>query len=146
MPAPTRPPIKGTSLLFDVFVLAQATQDLLGRGMADSPLTPSEYALYSHVGEAGPVTPTGIAQDLRVPPTTVTVWVRTLLRRGHAVRTPSAADGRSYEIALTEAGIEAHAAAREAFESVNRAFLGRLSRPEGELRDALAAIIAATKD
>ncbi len=146
MPAPTRPPIKGTSLLFDVFVLAQATQDLLGRGMAQSPLTPSEYALYSHVGETGPCTPSQIAHELRVPATTVTVWVRTLLERGHAVRTPSEADRRSYEIALTDTGVDAHAAAREAFDVVNTRFLERLPRPEGELRAALAAIIAATAD
>ncbi len=143
MPAPTRPPIKGTSLLFDVFVLAQAVQDLLGRGMADSPLTPSEYALYSHVGEAGPCTPTQIARDLRVPATTVTIWVRAMRARGHVTRTPSHEDGRSYAIALNDAGLDAHAAAREAFDVVNREFLARLPRPEAELRAALAAVISA---
>lgn len=146
MPAPTRPPIKGTSLLFDVFVLAQAAQDLLGRGMVDSPLTPSEYALYSHIGEAGPCTPTQLARDLHVPATTVTVWLRTMQRRGHADRAPSASDGRSYEISLNDAGLAAHARAREAFDAVNLRFLERLPRPEGELRAALAAIISATVD
>jgi len=145
MPAPTRPPIKGTSLLFDVFVLAQAVQDLLGRGMAESPLTPSEYALYSHVGEAGPCTPTQIARDLRVPATTVTIWVRAMQARGHVTRQPSRVDGRSYEIALNDAGLDAHAAAREAFDVVNTGFLDRLHRPEAELRAALAAVIAATE-
>ena len=144
MPAPTRPPIKGTSLLFDVFVLAQATQDLLGRGMAESPLTPSEYALYSHVGEVGPCPPSQISRDLRVPATTVTVWVREMERRGHVVRRPSPADGRSYEVGLNDAGIAAHAAARAAFDVVNTGFVDRLPRPEGELRSALAGIIAAT--
>ena len=143
MPAPTRPPIKGTSLLFDVFVLAQAVQDLLGRGMADSPLTPSEYALYSHVGETGPCTPTQIARDLRVPATTVTIWVRAMRARGHVTRTPSHEDGRSYAIALNDAGLDAHAAAREAFDVVNGQFLGRLPRPEAELRAALAAVTSA---
>ncbi|WP_432478024.1 MarR family winged helix-turn-helix transcriptional regulator [Nocardioides sp. GXQ0305] len=143
MPAPTRPPIKGTSLLFDVFVLAQAVQDMLARGMVDSPLTPGEYALYSHVGEAGPCTPTAIAHDLHVPATTVSVWVRTMSERGHVVRERSEADGRSYEIALNGAGLAAHATAREAFDVVNARFLARLTRPEPELRQALAAVIAA---
>ena len=146
VPAPTRPPIKGTSLLFDVFVLAQATQELLGRGMAGGPLTPAGYALYSHLGEAGPCTPTQLARDLRVPATTVTVWLRTMRRRGHVDRTPSASDGRSYEVALSDEGLAAHAAARQLFDDVNRRFLQRLPRPEGELRAALAAIIAATAD
>ncbi|HEX6150070.1 MarR family winged helix-turn-helix transcriptional regulator [Nocardioides sp.] len=143
-PAPHRPPIKGTSLLFDVFVLAQAVQEMLLDGMADSPLTPSEYALYSHVGEVGPCPPSRIARDLRVPATTVTVWVRAMLRRGHVERRPSREDGRSYEVALTDAGIAAHAEARQAFDVVNRQFLDRLPAPEGELRHLLAGIIAAT--
>ena len=143
-PAPHRPPIKGTSLLFDVFVLAQAVQEMLVEGMTDSPLTPSEYALYSHVGEVGPCTPSQISRDLRVPATTVTVWVREMQRRGHVVRRPSPADGRSYEVGLTDAGIAAHAAARAAFYVVNTGFVDRLPRPEGELRSALAGIIAAT--
>lgn len=143
-PAPHRPPIKGTSLLFDVFVLAQAVQEMLAEGMTDSPLTPSEYALYSHVGEVGPCAPSQISRDLRVPATTVTVWVREMQRRGHAERRPSPADGRSYEVGLTRAGITAHAAARDSFDMVNADFLDRLPSPEGELRSTLAGIIAAT--
>jgi len=143
-PAPHRPPIKGTSLLFDVFVLAQAVQEMLAEGMTDSPLTPSEYALYSHVGEVGPCPPSQISRDLRVPATTVTVWVRAMLRRGHVERRPSREDGRSYDVALTEAGVDAHAAARDAFDVVNRRFLERLPASEGELRVTLAGIIAAT--
>ena len=57
---------------------------------------------------------------------------------------PSREDGRSYDVALTEAGIAAHAAAREAFDVVNRRFLERLPAPEGDLRATLAGIIAAT--
>jgi DNA-binding MarR family transcriptional regulator len=143
-PAPHRPPIKGTSLLFDVFVLAQAVQEMLTEGMTGSPLTPSEYALYSHVGEVGPCAPSQISRDLRVPATTVTVWVREMQRRGHVVRRPSPADGRSYEVALNDAGIAAHATARAAFDVVNTGFVDRLPRTEGELRSALAGIIAAT--
>jgi DNA-binding MarR family transcriptional regulator len=143
-PAPHRPPIKGTSLLFDVFVLAQAVQEMLSEGMTDSPLTPSEYALYSHVGEVGPCAPSQISRDLRVPATTVTVWVREMQRRGHVERRPSPADGRSYEVGLNDAGVAAHAAARDAFDVVNSGFVDRLPVPEGELRSVLAGIIAAT--
>ena len=70
--------------------------------------------------------------------------VRAMLGKGHAERRPSREDGRSYDVALTEAGIAAHAAAREAFDVVNRRFLERLPAPEGELRATLAGIIAAT--
>ncbi len=48
--APRR--VKGTSLLFDVFVVAQGVGEMLGEALADGPLTPEEYAVYSHLLEA----------------------------------------------------------------------------------------------
>lgn len=143
MPAQHRPPVKGTSLLFDVFVLVQAVGDLLGTALRGTPLTAEEYAVYSHLLEVEPCSPTQLARDLRVPPTTVSDWVRTMTARGHAARTRSAADRRSYELALTAAGRRAHRATNRVFEAVNAAFVAELMQPEGELRGHLAEIIRA---
>ena len=142
----TRPRVKGTSLLFDVFVVAHAIGEMLAEGMAKSPLTPEEYALYSHLLEAGSCMPSELAQDLHVPATTVSDWVRVMTARQHARRLPSPADRRSYCIALTAAGRRAHAGANRRFEEVNERFLAGLGRPEGELRGLLAEILAATRD
>lgn len=144
MPAPSRPPVKGTSLLFDVFVLAQAVHEMLSTAMADSPLTPEEYAVYSHLIEVQPCSPTALARDLRVPAATVTDWVRAMTNRGHARRVPQQADRRSYHLRLTAAGSRAHRRANASFELVNAAFVAALLRPEAELRGHLADIIAAT--
>jgi hypothetical protein len=47
-------------------------------------------------------------------------------------------------VGLNDAGVAAHAAARDAFDVVNSGFVDRLPVPEGELRSVLAGIIAAT--
>lgn len=145
MPAPNRPPVKGTSLLFDVFVLAQAVQEMLTAAMSGGPLTPAEYAVYSHLVEVQPCPPTQLARDLRVPATTVSDWVRTMIGRGHARQRRRPADRRSYEISLTAAGTRAHRRANAAFERANAVFRAELHHPEPELRGYLADIIQATR-
>ena len=136
--------MKGTSLLFDVYVLAQVVNEMLSSAMSDSPLTPEEYAVYSHLLEVAPCPPTALARDLRVPATTVTDWVRTMTDRGHARRVARQSDRRSYDLSLTAAGVRAHRSANASFEQVNTAFLAGLLHPEAELRGYLAEIIAAT--
>ncbi len=53
------------SVLYDVYVLGQAVNELLVDGLADAPLTPSEYAVYSAVFERGPATPSELAPRAR---------------------------------------------------------------------------------
>ncbi len=140
--APRR--VKGTSLLFDVFVLAQGVGEMLGEALAEGPLTAEEYAVYSHLLETGACTPTQVSRELRAPATTVSDWVRTMSGRGHVRRRRSRTDGRSYELVLTAAGVRAHRETNRLFEDVNARFLERLGRPEGEVRQVLAEVLAAT--
>ena len=117
---------------------------MLGDALADAPLTPEEYAVYSHLLETGPCTPTQVSRELRVPATTVSDWVRTMAGRGHVRRARSRSDGRSYQLVVTAAGLRAHQETNRLFEDVNARFLQRLGRPEGELRQVLAEVLAAT--
>lgn len=145
MPPSGRPNVKGTSLLFDVFVVAHAVGEMLSDGMTKSPLTPEEYALYSHLSDVGPRTPSELAQELHAPATTVSDWVRGMMARRHARQIPNPSDRRSYVIVLTPAGRRAHASANRRFEQVNDVFLAGLTRPEAELRGCLAEILTATR-
>lgn len=124
-----------TSLLFDVFTAGQAVSRLLASAMRGSPLTPSEYAMYSAVFELEAATPTALAARLALPLTTLVDQLRALEARGHAARLPNPTDGRSYRIVLTAAGREAHRAANAGFEAAHRAFTAAL--PEGEDRPRL---------
>ena len=48
------------SIFFDVYALGQSISRLLATAMADSPLTPEEYALYSAIFEDEQITPTAL--------------------------------------------------------------------------------------
>ena len=93
--ASRRPAADGLSALFDVFVLAQAVQELLADAFAGAPLTPEEYAVYSQLFMNPRCTLSELAPALAAPLTTVSDWVRTLDQRGHITREVRPDDRRS---------------------------------------------------
>jgi DNA-binding MarR family transcriptional regulator len=135
-----RQPDSHLSVLFELFATEQRVRTLVQSAMAGAALTPDDYAVYSVLFDEGPQTPTDLARRVGMPPTTMSHYVRDLLDRGHAVRQPVAADRRSYRLALTEAGLEAHAAASQAFEEADRRFMAELDLDETATRAALRAI------
>jgi DNA-binding MarR family transcriptional regulator len=135
-----RSPDSHLSVLFELFATEQRVRTLVQAAMADAALTPDDYAVYSVLFDEGPQTPTDLARRVGMPPTTMSHDVRALLDRGHAARQPVAADRRSYRLALTDAGLEAHAAASRAFEEADRRFMAALDLDETATRAALRAI------
>ena len=97
-----RQPDSHLSVLFDLFAAEQRVRTLVLRAMADAPLTPDEYAVYSVLFDEGPHAPTELAHRVGMPPTTMSHYVRAMLDRGHAVRQVVAADRRSYRLALSD--------------------------------------------
>jgi DNA-binding MarR family transcriptional regulator len=108
--------------------------------MADAPLRPDEYAIYSVLFDEGPHTPTDLARRAGMPPTTMSHFVRAMLERGHAIREIDPRDRRSYRLALTPAGLAAHAAAGQAFHEADDRFMASLAIDEDTARASLAAI------
>ncbi len=129
-----------TSLLFDVFALNQSVGRLLGIVMADGPLTPAAYALYSAIFELEAASPTAIADRLGMPLTTLVDRLREVEARGHARRLPNPADRRSHLVVLSAAGLAAHAAANRLFEIAHQAVIQALPEPESDVRRDLAII------
>jgi DNA-binding MarR family transcriptional regulator len=103
------------SFLFDLFAVDHRVRALLGQTMAGVGLRPDEYAIYSAVLKAGPLSISELAQVMGMPLTTVSDYVRTMTGRGHARRSRNPADSRSYLIALTGEGAAAHQAAMVGF-------------------------------
>ena len=128
------------SLLFDLFTVNQRVRRALAITMADSPLDPVEYAIYSLVMEEGPDTPTAFAQRVGMPTTTFLDYLRDMDDRGHVVKTPNPADGRSYLVALSRSGLAAQAAANPYFDSTMKRILAALPVEEADARSALAAL------
>ena len=50
------------SVLYDVYVVGQAVNEMLLEGLADAPLSPTEYAIYSAVFERDPATPSELSK------------------------------------------------------------------------------------
>jgi DNA-binding MarR family transcriptional regulator len=133
------------SVLFDVYALGRAVDELLTDGLADAPLTPSEYAVYSYIFERDPVTPSELSHALSMPRQTVSDWVALLRSRGHVAVEPNPADRRSQLISLTTAGRRAHRATNRRFEKVYRRFLANMPGREGDVRARLSELVEAAR-
>jgi DNA-binding MarR family transcriptional regulator len=136
----TRQPDSRLSVLFELFAASRAVGELVSTAMSDSPLTPEEYAVYSVLFDEGPHAPTELARRTGMPPTSMSHFVRGMLDRGHAERSPAADDRRSYRIVLTPAGLRAHAAASAAFAQAEYWFIRALAVDEEDARALLRAI------
>ena len=134
-----------TSLLYDVFVLYQSVGAMLVRALAPAPLTPEEYALYSHVLEYDRCTPSEMARDLAMPLQTVSDWIAVLRKRGHLVSTTNDRDRRSYRISLTEEGRRMQQETNVHFEQAYRLFVESLATPERQLRTHVQEMTAAAR-
>ena len=121
-------------------MLGQAVKRLLDAAMADGPLRPEEYAVYSVVFEAESVTPTAMAAALAMPLTTVMDWIGLMERRGHARRLPHPSDGRATLVTLTAEGLRVHREANRRFERAYRVLLETLPGDERRLREAMVAV------
>src|SRR6185295_6762775 len=121
-----------TSLLFDVFVLGQRTRALVAQAMRDAEMRPDEYAAYSVVFEAGPLTQTDLAERLGMAVTTVADSVRTMMERRHLRKRPHPADQRAALLSLTPQGVRAHRRASRSFEVAARAMSDQLPPLEEE--------------
>lgn len=134
-----------TSLLYDVFVLYQSVGIMLGRALSPAPLTPEEYAIYSHVLEYNRCTPSEMARDLNMPLQTVSDWIALLRKRGHLVSTTNDLDRRSYRVSLTEEGHRMQRDTNAHFERAYRLFIRSLATPEREMRLHVQEMTAAAR-
>jgi DNA-binding MarR family transcriptional regulator len=135
-----RRPDSRLSVLFELYAAATATRGLLTAAMADSPLTPEEYAVYSVLFDEGPHAPTELARRTGMPPTSMSHFVRAMLERGHAERAANPDDRRSYRIVLTPAGLEAQAAAARFFAVADERFTDALAIDEEDAQAVLREI------
>jgi DNA-binding MarR family transcriptional regulator len=135
-----RHPGSRLSVLFELYAASRSVGELVATAMVDSPLTPEEYAVYSVLFDEGPHAPTELARRTGMPPTSMSHFVRGMLDRGHAERSPAAGDRRSYRIILTPAGLRAHAAASSAFAEADERFVRALAVDEEDARAVLRAI------
>ncbi len=135
--ARTGPP----TVLFEVFWAHQKRKRLLEHALGDVELPAEDYPFYVTIGADGPLTPTGLAEYLLMPLSTVIFRVKRLEGRGHAERVPNPDDGRSFLIGLTPEGRRLLDEARPVFRDYAEAVEARLGHDHvASLTDALGAL------
>jgi len=132
------------TILFEVFWTQQKRTQLIEAALAGLELPAEDYPFYVLIGAEGPWTPTGLAERLMMPLSTVLFRVRRIERRGHADRVPHPQDGRSFQIRLTADGQRLLDQARPAFRAYAEAVETRLGKQQvGALKSGLTAARAA---
>ena len=131
------------TVLFEVFWAHQKRKRLLGQALANVELPTEDYPFYVTIGADGPLTPTGLAEYLMMPLSTVIFRVKRLEGRGHAERVPNPDDGRSFLIRLTPEGRRLLDEARPVFRDYAEAVEARLG---SEHVDSLTSALGALRD
>ena len=89
------------SLLFQIFRTNEMCARLVTRALEPTGLRGDDYAVYSYLLR-GPMTLTELADGTGMPLTTTSGYIQRFEEKGHVVKTPNPADGRSRLISLTE--------------------------------------------
>ena len=129
------------TILFEVFWTQQRRKRLIEAALDGLELPHEDYPFYVLIGAEGPWTPTGLAERLMMPLSTVLFRFRRLERRGHAERVPNPDDGRSFLIRLTSEGRRLLDEARPAFRAYAEAVEARLGEEHlAALRSGLESV------
>jgi DNA-binding MarR family transcriptional regulator len=126
-----------------LFALGQQQGSLLQQAMADAPLSPSEFALYSALRLMQPATPSLLAQTLGMKATTLSSALVRMANAGHLRRRRNPADGRSVVLELSASGLRVTEACFASFSTAIEAFRRNLDVDEAEFLRHLEAASAA---
>jgi DNA-binding MarR family transcriptional regulator len=91
-------------LLLQPYVVAQLAGAVVEQIVEGSGLTASEFAVTSWLNLQGRATPSQLARDLGIPPTTLSSMLDRLVRKKHVRRVRHPDDGRSALLELTAKG------------------------------------------
>jgi DNA-binding MarR family transcriptional regulator len=92
------------NVLLQVFRTSHAVGGLLQHAVAGTGVSADEWAVLSVIGVMRTASPSDLADQLRVPPTSISRYVARLTDAGLVRRSPNPSDGRSSILELTEDG------------------------------------------
>jgi len=115
-------------LFLQPYVVAQLSGTLIVQVVEGSDVTATEYALTSWLAVQRRATPSQLAYELGVAPTTLSAMIDRLVQKDQIRRVPHPDDGRSYLLELTPQG-----------RATNIRNSRRLERVIAELREQLDA-------
>ena len=130
-------------MLFDLYVAAQLTGQLLELELGAGEIPAEDFAVYNAVVHFERVTPTQLAQHLGMPLSTLLFRFAKIEARGHGVRERNPRDRRSSLLGLNARGREAFDVAKPRFNDVLQAIHRHLSVDRDAVQDGLADLARA---
>lgn len=137
---------RDASVILELHTADRLVRTLMLEEMARLGLQPSLFAILSLIGLHQPVTPTDLALESGVRPTTMRDFVNKMIEAEHVRRTPNPGDRRSHFLELTSEGERFLRDAARAVRSVERAIELRLGVPLEELRLPLRGLRHAARE
>jgi MarR family transcriptional regulator for hemolysin len=125
------------SVVLELHSADRLIRTLMLEEMARLGLQPSLFAILSLIGLHQPITPSDLAVESGVRPTTMRDFVNEMVAAGHVKRVANPDDRRSHFLELTPAGEEFARSASRAVDNVERELERRLGAPLEDLRDPL---------
>ncbi len=132
-------------MILELHSADRLVRTLMVEEMARLGLQPSLFAILSLIALHQPVTPTDLALESGVRPTTMRDMVGEMVEAGHVRRVANPADRRSHFLELTTEGEQFLRSASRAVENVQRALERHLDAPLDELREPLRRLRRAAR-
>jgi DNA-binding MarR family transcriptional regulator len=128
------------SLLFDLFVTSQRVRRLTEVALAGAPLRADQYAVYSLLFVAGPLTASEIGRASGLSLTTTLDHLKKMAARGHLSRERHPSDGRAIHVSLSADGLADFERTHAAWEPMRRELEESLGLSPPVVRTALRAL------
>ena len=125
------------SVILELHTADRLVRTLMHEELARLGLQPSLLAILALIELHAPITPTDLAVESGVRPTTMRDLVNEMVAAGHVRRTENPDDRRSHFLELTTEGAEFSRSASRAVANVERELTRRLGGPVEELRQPL---------
>ena len=124
-------------LFLQPYIVSQLSGAAIVAVVEGSEVTATEYALTSWLHIVGDATPTELAADLGLSPTTLSAMIDRLVQKRQVRRVRNPGDGRSYLLELTEAGKKTNQRNSRRLSEAIETLCGHL---EGDPEEILAAL------
>jgi DNA-binding MarR family transcriptional regulator len=134
------------SVLLELHSADRLVRTLVMEEMARRGLRPNLFAILALIELHQPVTPSELALETGVRPTTLRDMINEMVDNGHVRRVENPADRRSHFLEVTGEGRQFIQEAGEAMAAVERRLADALGEPLESLRDPLARLRRVARD
>jgi len=130
---------------FSLFITSSLLGKLMERERGRARVRSSDIGLLSAIGMYGPITPSGLAERIGMPPTTLSARIADAVARRWVRRVRNPEDGRSYLLELTAEGRRAWQRWGPVLQATLAQIEQHLERPIDDVEETLVELEAALR-